>query len=249
MSSPVQYFPCQPIVPTTDNGETYALGRAFLQGAFVAFNVNTNVGWLAQAPGPGDSNSGLGSSAGKDIAVDATDLEVYAGTQINYFAQSWSKHWTPLPSTPDTPSGSKTPEMPSGSNSTHIQSSQGLSTGTIAGIAVGGGVVLVVLAGGMVLCMMKKRKHKANVDGIPLTTHRDSFKTDEDVSTDSPSRILTPPPPFTSRPVNWNPQPVAEMPGDREVQELPWESRSRPVMTQERSDPHELGLPATPRPQ
>jgi hypothetical protein len=239
VSSPVQYFPCQPTTPKADNGITYALGRAFLQGAFVGYNTNANIGWLAQAPGPGDSHIGLGSE-GQDIANDATTIKVYDGTKSDYFAQSWSKHWTALPSTSNSTGSSPT--------NTSTRHSQSLSTAAIAGIAVGVGVGIIALVGGMVIYMMRKRKRVA-VHEIPLTTRRESFKTDEDASIDSPSRILTPPPPFTSRPIEYNQGPsfhIAEMPGSREVQEMPWASTPRPERVQH--DRHELGLPPTPHP-
>jgi hypothetical protein len=102
----------------------------------------------------------------------------------------------------------------------------------------------------MILCIMKsRRKERANKD-IPLSNRRESFKSDEEFSIDSVSRSRTPPPPFTSRPTERNQghsYRIAEMSGTREVQELPWESLSRPVRREQR-DIHELGLPPTPHP-
>jgi hypothetical protein len=248
VSSPVQYFPCQPTIPNSNTGIRFALGRAFLQGAFVGWNTNANIGWLAQAPGPGDSNNGLGSE-GKNIADDATELDVYDGTKKNYFAQSWSKHWTPLPPSSTAPSSTASPSTDDPTH-TPTQRTSGLSTAVIAGISVGGGVGLVALVAGIILCIMtRRRKQKADKD-IPLSNRRESFKTDENVSIESLSRSRTPPPPFTSRPTERNQgyaYHIAEMPGQREVQELPWESISRPVRREQR-DIHELGLPPTPRP-
>ncbi|CAD0107965.1 unnamed protein product [Aureobasidium uvarum] len=239
VSTPLQYFPCQATTPSTDNGMTYALGRAFLQGAFVGWNVNANIGWLAQAPGPGDSNIGLGSEC-KIIANDATILEVYDGTQTNYFAQSWAKHWTPLPPTSTTPSSA---------SSTQTSQSKTISTGAIAGIAVGAIIAIIALITGIVLCMRRKRKHKA-IKEIPLDDRSDSPKTD-DIMIDSPSRLLTPPPPFTHGPSELHQgqfYQVSEMPSNREIQELHSEARAPPVRPGrvEQRDVHELGLPPTP---
>ncbi|KAG9631902.1 hypothetical protein KCU64_g16470, partial [Aureobasidium melanogenum] len=58
VSSSVQYFPCMPF--NMPRGDQWRLGRAFLQGAFLGYNTQTNTMWLAQAPGPGVSNQGLG---------------------------------------------------------------------------------------------------------------------------------------------------------------------------------------------
>lgn len=247
VSSPVQYFPCQSTIPTSDDSIRYALGRAFMQGAFLGWNSNTKFGWLAQAPGPGDLDIGLGSES-KNIADDATELDVYDGTQKNYFAQSWSKHWTPLPSTSTAPQ-STDPSSTGSSTQTTARQTSSLSTAVIAGISVGSGVGLVAIIAGVILCIMKRRRKERTNRDIPLSNRRESFKTDEDVSVESLARSRTPPPPFTSRPTERNQghaYRIAEMSGDREVQELPWESLSRPVRRDPR-DIHELGLPPTPR--
>ncbi|KAI4721240.1 hypothetical protein E4T48_02372 [Aureobasidium sp. EXF-10727] len=201
VSKPLQYFPCQATVPSADNGLTYGLGRAFLQGAFVGWNVNANIGWVAQAPGPGDSNIGLGSE-NKVIADDATELE-------------------PKP----------------------------LSTGAIAGIAVGCVIAGIALVTGIVLCMKRRKTHKAAKE-IPLHDRSESPKTD-DILIDSPSRLLTPPPPFTHGPSELHQgqfYQVVEMPSNREVQELHSEARAVPVRPGRvgQRDVHELGLPPTP---
>ncbi|KAG9850658.1 hypothetical protein KCU98_g4236, partial [Aureobasidium melanogenum] len=237
VSAPVQYFPCQ-AVPNTNNGYEYALGRAFLQGAFIGWNTNANIGWIAQAPGPGDSNIGLGSE-GKTIANDATELDVYDGTVQNYFAQSWAKHWTPLPS-------QATPSSPAPTSAKH---SKALPSGTIAGIAVGAAVAVIAVVSGIFLCMRRRRKCEAAKE-IPLNDRSESPKTD-DVLIDSPSRLLTPPPPFTPGPNELHQgqfYQVAEMPSAREVQELHSDARAPPVRPGRvaQNDAHELGLPPTP---
>ncbi|TIA83216.1 hypothetical protein D6C76_02137 [Aureobasidium pullulans] len=241
VASPVQYFPCQATVPNVDSGIGYALGRAFLQGAFVGWNTNTNIGWLAQAPGPGDSGTGLGTE-GKNIANDATVIDVYDGSKSNYFAQSWAKHWEPIPSAANTAPTSAA----SAPASTAQQKS--ISTGAIAGIAIGGAVVVIALTAGLVICAMRRRRQRKTVKEIPLDERSDSPKT-VDIMMESPSRLLTPPPPFTHGPHELHQgrfYQVAEMPSNREVQELHAESRSAPVNLGRR-DVHELGLPPTPR--
>ncbi|KAH0027209.1 hypothetical protein KCU78_g4049, partial [Aureobasidium melanogenum] len=238
VSTPVQYFPCQ-VVSNTNNGYEYALGRAFLQGAFVGWNTNANIGWLAQAPGPGDSNIGLGGPEGQSIANDATQLDVYDGTTTNYFAQSWAKHWTPLPSQ----------ATPSPAAPTSAKHSKAISSGAIAGIAVGAAVAVIALVSGLFLCMRRRRKREAAKE-IPLNDRSESPKTD-DVLIDSPSRLLTPPPPFTPGPNELHQgqfYQVAEMPSNRDVQELHSDARAVPVRPGRiaQHDVHELGLPPTP---
>ncbi|KAH0273552.1 hypothetical protein KCU91_g5876, partial [Aureobasidium melanogenum] len=237
VSTPVQYFPCQAIASAT-NGYGYALGRAFLQGAFVGFNSNANIGWLAQAPGPGDSNIGLGSE-GQIIANGATQLDVYDGTTNDYFGQSWAKHWTPLPS-----QAAPSPPAP-----TFAKHSKTISSGAIAGIAVGAAIATIALVLGIFLCMRRRRKREA-VKEIQLNDRSESPKT-VDILIESPSRLLTPPPPFTHSPNELHQgqyYQVAEMPSTREVQELHSNPRAVPVMPGRivQRDVHELGLPPTP---
>lgn len=240
VSSPVQYFPCQPVEPNSTNGLRYTLGRAFLQGAFVGWNTNAEIGWLAQAPGPGDSNMGLGSE-GMNIANEATKLDVYDGTVTDYFAQSWSKHWTPLPSASSAPNSTVSSTDTSTQTATHQPSS--LSTAVVAGISVGSSIGFVALITGITLCIMRRRRKKSEI-----------------MSIDSHSHSQMPEPPFDQY-LNEH-HLFAEMSGgheiqelysshrfelgQREAQELPWESVSRPVRTKQ-CEIHELGLSPTPR--
>lgn len=237
VSAPVQYFPCQ-AVSNTNNGYEYALGRAFLQGAFVGWNSNTNMGWLAQAPGPGDSNTGL-ASEGQSIANDATQLEVYNGTTAEYFAQSWAKHWTPL-SSQATPSSSVPPSA---------KHSKTISSGAVAGIAVGAAIAVIALVSGIFLCMKQRKKRKAAKE-TSLNDRSESPKTD-DILIELPSRLLTPPPPFTHGSSDLHQgqfYQVAEMHSDRDAQELHSDTRAVPVEPGSvmQHDVHELGFPPTP---
>lgn len=138
------YFPCM----ATSDG-TYYLGRAFLQAAFYGRNWNRHVSWLAQAPGPGDSKSGLGSEP-MDIQDADTNLKYYEGD--SYFADSWSSYWSPLPGTAD---DSNIPG--SGSSS---DSSSGLSTGAKAGIGVGAAAVGVALLAVIAWFFTRRRKQQ-----------------------------------------------------------------------------------------
>ena len=135
------YFPCMP-----QPDSNYVLGRAFLQAAFYGRNWNRHVSWLAQAPGPGSSKTGLGVQL-LDIQDSDTTLDFYQGDQ--YYPDSWSSYWSPLP-------GGTDDGTTSGSNS---KSSGGLSTGAKAGIGVGVGVVaLAAIALLLFFCLRRRRK-------------------------------------------------------------------------------------------
>jgi hypothetical protein len=265
VTSPIQYFPCQAPTRDANSGLQYALGRAFLQGAFVGWNSKTNVGWLAQAPGPGVSSVGLGVE-GKNIEDSATQIEVYDGTQKNYFAQSWENHWTPLPINNDSaPTDSVVSDTSSAETRGKDLSSQdnrvSLSIGAIAGIATGGGLALALLVTCLILCILRRRRRQKTVKENQADRRNLWPKTPDDISMEPPHRMLTPPPPFAHHESEHHR--FAEMSGghevqelhsshpfelgQREIQELPWESLPRPVRREQR-DIHELGLPPTPRP-
>ncbi|KAF2154221.1 hypothetical protein K461DRAFT_320374 [Myriangium duriaei CBS 260.36] len=127
ISDSKQYFPCQPY------SDSYVLGRAFLQAAFLGSYWNKQ-NWIAQAPGPGASKQGLGLFP-QDIESGQTTLEY---NDPPTFAQSWSEYWTPLPST--TTNSNTTP--PIGHDS---DSSRGLNTGVKAGIGVGAAAAALLL--------------------------------------------------------------------------------------------------------
>lgn len=256
VSSPVQYFPCQATTPSANSGYKYALGRAFLQGAFVGWNTRTNVGWLAQAPGPGVSGLGLGIE-GKNIDDSATQLEVYDGTKKNYFAQSWENHWTPIgPVIPSdsTSSGTSSTDTTSPSDVDHVN----LSVGAISGIATSGALALVLLVSFLVYLVLRRRRQSKTVKNIPSDQRNIWPKTPDDMSMEPPHPLLTPPPPFTKLPIVHHH--FAEMPeeymvhelhssdryelGQREMHEMHSEER----LDLEQRDVYEIGLPSTPRP-
>jgi hypothetical protein len=144
VDNPTSYFPCMPT-----NG-TYALGRAFLQAAFVGFNWDEGIGnwFLAQAPGPDYSQTTSLSLIG------ATDKTI-SGSASSW-EETWSAHWTALPS--NTPSPSST------ASSQHSGSGDsGLTTGAKAGIGVGcavAGLALIALAA-WVFIIRRRRAQKS----------------------------------------------------------------------------------------
>ncbi|KAF7909818.1 uncharacterized protein EAF01_003536 [Botrytis porri] len=92
-SDPVPYFPCQ---PSSLPSGSWALGRAFLQAAFLGIiwtdssNITSSKGtafFLARAPDPGIPDEKL-----VDLQPESTSLD--ASTTI--WKETWSSHWMPL---------------------------------------------------------------------------------------------------------------------------------------------------------
>ena len=139
ISTPTQYFPCQP--PQDPASQTYTLGRAFLQAAFIGANWQSNNGqwFLAQAPGPGVG------TVPQQLAITTTSLDA---TTDNW-ANTWQSVWTPLPVTASSPDGVTT-STPGGG---------GLSGGADAGIAIGAVAgVATLLAIGFLLYRRRRRQ-------------------------------------------------------------------------------------------
>lgn len=86
VAEPTPYFPCR---PWDSAYGFYALGRAFLQGAFLGVNYGTNKIWLAQAPGPDMVDSRI-------VPIEQQDATIKT-TRIESFEESWARHWDPLP--------------------------------------------------------------------------------------------------------------------------------------------------------
>lgn len=137
----VRYFPC---MRTTG---TYALGRAFLQAAFmgVKYMEQDNGNWfLAQAPGPGYSTTARTTNIKtKDTTITSSN---------NGWAESWAEYWTPLPGSVD-----KLDDENGGSDN----SSDGLSKGAKAGIGVGCGVAGLLIIGLLMWALARRQRRKA----------------------------------------------------------------------------------------
>ncbi|KAF2156247.1 hypothetical protein K461DRAFT_291185 [Myriangium duriaei CBS 260.36] len=221
-----QYFPCR----AYDAGDnSYVLGRAFLQAAFIGTNWRQGVNWLAQAPGPGPSNLGLGFDP-RDIQDGDTTLDYY--NNDNLFAQSWSGHWTPLNGTTSPPSSGS---PPSSSPSPYpAPASGGLSTGAKAGIGVGAGVGALLIAAILGALIWRRQKnsrdlHRASQLPYPVDAKHASPNLDAASSSgyneygsyngtvsDHWKKTTQPPPGFAPHQL----QHPAEMPDTRDPQEL-----------------------------
>jgi hypothetical protein len=146
MPTPTPYFPCKPL---NSSSGYWMLGRAFLQAVFFGVNLERNVTYLAQAPGPAMEQSVVQTLRPSD--------EVPQTNPIEEFERSWLPSWTVLQAA-DAPSGSETPST-SPSAEPSSGGSGGLSTGSIAGIVVG--VVAALAAAAIGIWLFWKRKAKA----------------------------------------------------------------------------------------
>ncbi|KAG9961490.1 hypothetical protein KCU61_g5581, partial [Aureobasidium melanogenum] len=212
VSSSVQYFPCMPF--NMPRGDQWRLGRAFLQGAFLGYNTQTNTMWLAQAPGPGVSNQGLGYQP-QNMTSGATTLDI--SNDQTMFARSWSNHWTPLNDSKPSISNTTSPTTVPGSSNTHHDT--GLSGSAIAGIVVGviAGVALIVA---IIYLLVRRRKQpfqplsQGSSEVSSNMQHKEVHASERDAY-------------------------AAELPYDHQVQEMPPHSISKELPVPEQT--HELG--------
>ncbi|KAH7375946.1 hypothetical protein B0T11DRAFT_271274 [Plectosphaerella cucumerina] len=125
VDTPTRYFPCQPLKPGQIG--TYQLGRAFLQGAFVGFNHEKDVAYLAQGPGPNMEQSVL-----RTLEVEE---DMPRSNRIDGFEESWRALWTVLQDDSEDEDVSSIGRSGEGEEARGLGG--GLSTGAKAGVGVG----------------------------------------------------------------------------------------------------------------
>lgn len=143
---PTPYFPCHEVGTTTTTTPTYSLGRAFLQGAYLAYSYDQNTTYLAQAIGPTTSSAYLLPFPGTDKYYDYDNYggdPMSAGDEV--FLGSWQSTWKVLPSPDDFGWGHK----------------RRLSKRTIVGIAVGSVAVVTAVLGCFWLLWRRRRSLRA----------------------------------------------------------------------------------------
>ncbi|KAK4224247.1 aspartic peptidase domain-containing protein [Podospora fimiseda] len=86
VDTPTQYLPCHDT--RSYKSGAWELGRAFLQAAFYGANMDRNITFLAQAPGPSGEQAVV-----RAIKPDDTTI---ASQPESRFAESWKSHWTIL---------------------------------------------------------------------------------------------------------------------------------------------------------
>ncbi|KAL1303226.1 hypothetical protein AAFC00_006642 [Neodothiora populina] len=163
VSAPLQYFPCQPFTPQA--GDNYVLGRAFLQAAFIGRNSRQQITWLAQAPGPGASNNGLGVT-GVSIQDSQTELDDIENDS-SLFAQSWAHHWTPMVANNDIKNHTTVPTDSPDPTPSPIQTA---ISRAIAGVVLGTATGTAIIAVGFCFCL-RRRASKPNA-AAKISTHR-----------------------------------------------------------------------------
>ncbi|KAK4185226.1 aspartic peptidase domain-containing protein [Podospora australis] len=138
---PTPYFPCKPL----DSAEgVWVLGRAFLQAAFFAVNLEQNVTFLAQAPGPDMDQRLVNKILPGDVSIKTNPIEG--------FEQSWQSKWTAL-------------EGESNGTSGESIGGQGLSNGALAGIVVGVILGVAALSSAAFWCWRRRRHAKEKSNG------------------------------------------------------------------------------------
>ncbi|KAH6693951.1 aspartic peptidase domain-containing protein [Plectosphaerella plurivora] len=184
VAEPTPYFPCKSVDSAYG---VWQLGRAFLQGAFLGFNFEKSVMYMAQAPGP-DMDQGVT----RTLEVDD---EVILSNAADTFEKTWRSQWTVLGGDEtgsgeggaETPNGSAPPavgndgqnapgnkigeaESANGDGETEenlgqVQEQGSLSVGAIAGVVVGVVAVLGLVASG--LLFWRRRRRQAAKEDVP----------------------------------------------------------------------------------
>lgn len=148
VDEPTQYFPC------FTGADKYALGRAFLQDAFIGANWGADTWWLAQAPGPNVPSADVA-----ELADDDTELKASA----NDWKESWSGSWTALTAEDvSSTSISSTPDSTDTSDADNTAQG-GAASGTAIGIGVGVGVGAVAIIGGLGFFFIRRRRTAAKL--------------------------------------------------------------------------------------
>ena len=145
VAAPTPYFPCQPY---NSSYGFWALGRSFLQAAFLGINYEQNLTFLAQAPGPSMDQS-------VTQTINPSDRNL-TSSSTSSFQKSWAKSWKALPgSDVFNPAGSTTSE------SAPSSSSSSLTSGAKAGIAIGAIAAACIIALATLFLIKRKRRRQA----------------------------------------------------------------------------------------
>ncbi|MCJ1328095.1 hypothetical protein MMC10_004770 [Thelotrema lepadinum] len=150
VDTPTPYFPCVPVNSSQELLGSWMLGRAFLQAAFFGINYDTNSTFLAQAPGPASNGTKL-------TPINPTDTSITAAQSdsLDALVASWQQTWTPANCAQESAGGSHNGTI--GGNS--ATPSSAISTGAIAGIAVGGLAVIIILSASAYVYYRRRRRN------------------------------------------------------------------------------------------
>lgn len=142
VDKPTPYFPCHTVNSLDASGAQWALGRAFLQAAFVHMDYDRSLMSIAQAPGP---------KLEQALVHDYIPGDAIKSNPISSFRKTWQAHWTEL-------SEDGTP------NKKH----KGLSSGAMAGIVVGV-VVAVAIVAMLIWFLCRRRRSRSRVQELAAT--------------------------------------------------------------------------------
>ena len=194
VSKPTQYFPCY---PSSTSSDIYILGRAFLQAALIGQNTNSGRFWLAQAPGPITSSSGLSI---KELSASDTQLDLPPAPPS--WEQTWSDILKPLASSPATNT------LSDGNIST---ASSSLSGGAIAGTIIGV-LALAAIACATAYFLLRARKRRSQENVVRLEDRYQALgPTEKKMPAYGPtqSRLVEAPSHEPSETPGWSPSEVA----------------------------------------
>ncbi|KAI4182768.1 MAG: hypothetical protein L6R41_005789 [Letrouitia leprolyta] len=160
VDTPTQYFPCRPyIVNHWSQPGIYILGRAFLQAAFLGFEYEHNLTYIAQAPGPSMEQSIIKTYQPNETSITPNS--------IGSFASSWASSWTVLENdnlTNTTGSDNTAILKPAKPQS---RSGAGLSGGVTAGIVIGSVAGALAVAATIFVIWRRKLKTQQNMKAEP----------------------------------------------------------------------------------
>jgi len=146
VDAPTQYFPCSPY--KSPDGR-FHLGRAFLQGAFMAQNWQTGKLMLAQAPGPDLSDMSLAT-------ISANDTSVSPMIKAPSWDSTWASKLKAFQRNDSSASGD--------GNAVAADRSRGLSPGALAGIVAGVVAVLLLIVGACWILFRRQRTRPTQHD-------------------------------------------------------------------------------------
>lgn len=165
VDTPTQYFPCQPSLVDDDRTFDFyvgpVLGRAFLQAAFLGFEYEHSLAYIAQAPGPTMEQRIIKTFQPNDSSITPNAL----GT----FASSWASSWKVLESNHSRDNSTVNSTNTSSSNDTTSSkpttslSQGGLSGGAGAGVAVGSLLGALGIVAAAALLWRKRRGNSRKV--------------------------------------------------------------------------------------
>lgn len=144
VKTPTQYFPCMA------TNSPPALGRAFLQAAFIGVNWLGGKWFLAQAPGPD------GSFIVNAVTIGDHDSTISGSS--NSWEDTWRNTWKSLSTPVNSNLNTTRTDFKTSSSTTESKSLPTIvKIGIIVGSTVGGLLIIALVVG---LCIRRRRKQK-----------------------------------------------------------------------------------------